>query len=84
MDDDQDVQDQLTDAESIGVTRSCFCSFKELKQTRQPQQPVESKKRSVADSHGQVQEVSWKDGADVEFTLQRSNVRFSQTAHIFN
>lgn len=69
MDYDQDVQNQFTDAESVGVARSCFCTLKELKETGQAQQSVESKKRSVADSNNQVQEVSWKNGADVKLTL---------------
>lgn len=84
MDDHQDVQNQFTDAEGIRVTCSCFRTFKELKQTLEAQQAVESKKWSVADSNSQIQQISWEDGADVQFTLYGPNIHLPQPLHVFH
>ncbi|TNN66022.1 hypothetical protein EYF80_023778 [Liparis tanakae] len=70
VDDHQDVQDQFTDAESVGVARPRLAALEELEQPRQAEQPVEAQERRVADPHHQVQEVGREDGADVTFTLQ--------------
>lgn len=84
MNDDQDVQDQLPDAEGVGAACAGFRPFEELKQAWESQEPVESKERGVTHADCEVQEVRWEDGADIKFTLECSDVGFSQTTHIFH
>lgn len=70
MDDDQNVEDKLPNAESIRVAGSGLCTLKQLKQAIQTQQAIEAKERSVAEARGQVEQIGWKDGADVKFTQE--------------
>lgn len=57
MDDDQDVEHQVADAEDVGVVCACLSAVKELKHAWEAQQAIESELWGV-DSCGYVGQIS--------------------------
>lgn len=84
MDDDQNVQDKLPNAESIWVASPGLRTLKQFKQAIQTQQAIEAKERGVAEASGQVKEISWKDGADIKFTQECPYICMPQALQIFH
>lgn len=78
VDNDQNVQDKLPNAESIRVASPSLRTLKQLQQAIQTQKAIEAKERGVAKASGQGKEIGWKDGANVKFTQERPYIRLPQ------
>lgn len=83
MDDDQNVENKLPNAESVWVAGPGLRPLEQFKQAIQTQEAIEANERDVAEASDEVKEISWKDGANVEFTQERPYVCLSQALQIF-
>lgn len=77
MDNNQNVEHQVPDAEDVWVVGSRFSPIKELKHTREAQEAVEAELWCV-DAQDDVCQVRGEDGDNVHFELKCMNVAVSE------
>ena len=83
MDDDEDVHDQVSDAEDVGVIGFGLCPREELQHAPDSQQLVDADLR-VVEAQEEIEDVCGQHGDNIQAKLEGAGVAIPQQLLIFH